>query len=125
MAKKRTQNKFLNSIISCMRTAFARYSPKYEEVIKGARVEKEKINKDGSVSKRPAVWYTCNSCNNLTKKVDIDHIEPIIEPGKTYKDYTLDEILARLDCSVDNLQVLCQDCHKEKTTEERKRRRKK
>lgn len=123
--KKRTQNKFENAIISAIRTAFARYSPKYEQVLFRSRVEADKKNKDGSISKVKDVSYTCDGCGSLTKKPDVDHIEPVIEPGKTRKDYSFDEIISRIDCDIGNLQVLCETCHKNKTDIEREKRKKK
>jgi len=120
MAKKRTQAKFINAVISGIRTAFARYSPKYETVLKLSRVEADRYNKDGSVSKVPDVGYKCNICSQVAKKVDIDHIDPVIPADKARSDMAIGEILNRIDCDIDNLQVICESCHDLKTTEERK-----
>jgi len=92
-------------------------------VIQSARVEKQKKNKDGSIAKRPEVWHRCNLCKELVKKINLDHVSPVVALDKSYSDYTLDEYVKRLDCKIDNLQVLCVDCHKKKTAEERKQRR--
>lgn len=121
MTKKRTQARFENAIISGMRTAFARYSPKYLEVLMAARIEKDNINKDGSVSKVKSVWYKCNVCGELSKagSVDIDHIVPVVEIGKSRHDYNLQEFKDRLDCDISNLQVICEECHNKKTEEEK------
>lgn len=119
-AKKRTENHFRNSVISCMRTNFARYSPKYQEVMLKSRVEIEKINKDGKASIKPEVWYKCNICakNTKQKDINIDHLSPVIEIGKSNSDYNLEQIFQRIDCEVDNLQVLCENCHDEKSKAE-------
>ena len=120
--KKRTQNKFYNAIIGAIRIAFARYSPQVGQLMANARVEIPKKNKDGSLSKRPEVWSKCNICKKLTKKIEIDHIGPVVEIGKTYKDYTWDELIQRIDCNLENLQVICPNCHKDKTKQEREKR---
>jgi len=122
MAKKRTQNQFENAVISGARRAFARYSPKYQEVLEASRVELPRVLKDGTHGKVNEVWHTCNVCKELQKKVDIDHIEPVIEIGKSRKDYHLGEYIERLDCSIMNLQVICEACHNEKSLHETKQR---
>lgn len=57
-----------------------------------------------------------------------DHIEPVIPVDKQTKDLTFDEIIDRMFCKVDNIQILCKPCHDRKTDlekEERKRNKKK
>lgn len=88
------------------------------------RYELDKFNKDGSLSKQRDVYYKCDICGGGSKKPEIDHIDPVIEIGKSRKDYTLDEIVKRIDCDIENLQLLCEACHKEKTSNERKVRKK-
>ena len=105
----------LNAVVSAMRVAFARYSPKIGEVIQNARVERLRKNKDGSTAKKPEVWHMCAQCKELCKTYDIDHREPVVEIGKTYRDYTFDEYFQRLNCDISNLQLLCTKCHDEKT----------
>jgi 5-methylcytosine-specific restriction protein A len=48
--------------------------------------------------------YTCQSCHRVGGRLEIDHIVPISQGG------TKDE---------SNLQVLCRECHRKKTIEER------
>ena len=122
--KKRTQNKFLNAAVSAMRVAFARYSPKVGELLEKSRVELPKYKKDGTLAKKPAVWFRCALCTELVKQpnTEVDHIEPVVEIGKTRSDYTLDEYIKRLDCDPSNLQLICKLCHKHKSGEERKKR---
>lgn len=125
--KKRTQNKFENGVLSCIRRSFSMNSPTYEQVMQAGRVEKDVYKKNGELSKKKEVWYSCILCENLVKDKDIriDHIIPVIEIGKTRKDYTWDEIINRIDCDISNLQRLCTKCHDEKTADEKKRRSKK
>lgn len=124
--KTRTQNKFENAIISGMRRAFSMYSPKYEEALSLARFEMPKRTSTGKVSKVPEVRYLCNECKLKypKNKVEVDHVDNLIELHKTRKDYTLDELLARLDCPIDQLQVLCLNCHSQKSSLDRKKRQK-
>lgn len=66
--------------------------------------------------------YECNYCKKHfgPKEINIDHIVPVIPiHGST----DLNEIVPRLFCPSDGLQVLCKPCHKVKTQAENKRRR--
>lgn len=67
--------------------------------------------------------YGCAICKRAwsSTEIQIDHIEPVVKKGTKQKDMTIDEYVNRLYCSVSNLQVLCYDCHKKKTKEERKK----
>ena len=78
--------------------------------------------------KRPRVksWCKCNICNKPEAKsyVVVDHIDPLIPLHLSFEDMSLDEVINRLWCPESNLQVLCEECHKLKTKEERKLRKK-
>lgn len=127
MAKKRTENQFINAVIAGIRTAFKRYSPTYLQILNDGRKEYDHYNKDGSLSKTKRVFYSCQICNEevSAKEIEIDHIEPVIQPGKTRKDYTIQEIFERINCDISNLQRICKSCHEEKTKNEKKKRNKK
>ena len=47
----------------------------------------------------------------------IDHIDPVVDPERGFVDW--DIYIARLFCSAENLQLLCEPCHKTKTDRER------
>lgn len=51
------------------------------------------------------------------KNVHVDHIRPIIDPEVGFT--TWDDLIARMFCEGDNLQLLCNDCHTTKTNEEK------
>lgn len=51
------------------------------------------------------------------KNVHVDHVEPIIDPSVGWT--TWDDCIDRMFSELDNLQVLCGDCHKIKTDEEK------
>lgn len=52
--------------------------------------------------------------------VQVDHIKPVIDPKKGFTSW--DDMIERMFCEEEGLQVLCNDCHRRKTKDERKRR---
>jgi len=74
-------------------------------------------------------YYTCAGCleevatstrdenGKRVKNVMVDHIEPIIDPAVGWVSW--DETIDRMFSEADNLQVLCYDCHKRKTDDEK------
>lgn len=108
-----TEARYRSFITTALRRASLRWGPK-NEVKKQARVRKG--------------VYICNSCkqevtytkvdkDKRVKNVFVDHIKPVVDPVKGFT--TWDEFIERLFCEVDNLQLLCKDCHDEKTKEEK------
>jgi len=71
--------------------------------------------------KRQKFEYQCNVCSKWfpEKKINIDHIIPA---GSLRCANDLPGFVERRFCEVDNLQVLCQDCHDIKTKEEKLKR---
>jgi 5-methylcytosine-specific restriction endonuclease McrA len=53
------------------------------------------------------------------KNVHVDHIKPIVDPDVGFVSY--DELIERMFCEADNLQVLCTECHTIKTDDEKAR----
>lgn len=67
--------------------------------------------------------YICAECKQTfaANKVAVDHIEPVVPVNKTVQDLDYNELVERIFCDKDKLQVLCVDgCHKAKTVSERK-----
>jgi len=73
-------------------------------------------------------FYKCAGCSEVVpnttvkdgarvKNTFVDHIIPVVDPsvGWVSWDDTIDKLFAELD----NLQLLCGNCHKEKSDEER------
>lgn len=58
--------------------------------------------------------YTIDPHEVGNKDIHVDHIEPV----GSYYDWN--EFVDRLFCPAENLQVLCKECHKGKTADERK-----
>lgn len=63
--------------------------------------------------------YKCAACLKVMKQkgMHIDHIDPVVDPEQGFIDW--DIYVSRLFCSADNLQLLCEPCHKIKTEKER------
>lgn len=78
--------------------------------------------KTNKATGRLAKHYKCAACKQdfPSSLVQVDHIEPVIDPIKGFKSW--DEVVDRMYCNSDKLQVLCKPCHKLKTASERKQR---
>lgn len=90
-----------------------RWLPEYREVYANNRCKLE-----GQKNK-----YICASCNKpfIKMQLAVDHINPV---GGYYKwkltGLPVSAIVDLVWCDVSNLQLLCKQCHKEKTAKERK-----
>ena len=112
-----TEARFRAFIISALRAYMKRFPPKWK-ALKAAMVGK-KINKRTG---RLAEHYLCASCGGffVARDVQVDHIDPVVSPEEGFQDWWT--YFNRLYCEADNLQVLCKQCHKEKTNAERQER---
>ena len=72
-------------------------------------------------------WALCPKCASYTPlyKMQIDHISPVVPTDRTLVDMDANELVDRIWCVVENLQALCPECHRQKSKEENKQRRKK
>lgn len=68
-------------------------------------------------SKRQKFEYQCNQCKNWfpDKQVAVDHVHPV---GTLKSADDLPFFVENLFCEIENLQLLCLDCHNAKTKEE-------
>lgn len=109
-----TEARFNSFVKSALRAASRRWPPKYE-CLAGAYVGKQINPKSGRLAKH----YHCASCSQSfpAKDVQVDHIAPIIDPYKGFTGW--DDVVNAMFCEKDNLQVLCTECHKAKTAQER------
>lgn len=59
--------------------------------------------------------YKCASCEDLfgPKEVDLDHRFPVVDPKTGFTSW--DNYIERLFCSADQFDVLCKQCHENKT----------
>lgn len=69
-------------------------------------------------NKRQKFEYQCNKCKKWfpDKQINVDHITPA---GELNKANDLPGFVERLFCEVEGLQCLCQNCHNEKTKQEK------
>lgn len=106
------------AIRGALRRVFSR-SPIVRQVMFKVRREVPKFNKDGSRAKKDSVQYQCSACTEWIKStaISVDHIVPVIGVDEGFVDWN--EFISRLFCGEDNLQVVCDTCHKTKTNTER------
>lgn len=96
----------ISKLVSAARNVW-RQSENYQFIKKHSKVE----GKSG--------WFQCFKCNREVEVIKVDHIQPI---GKQPDNLTEFGVwLKKLFCDVFNLQPLCNQCHKEKSREERKK----
>lgn len=107
-----TESRFNSFIKSALRSASIRWPPRYTiltEAFVGSKVNK----KTGRMAKH----YKCNCCGEEfpLKEVQVNHIRPVV-PVEGFT--TWDEVIERMFCEQDGLEVLCVPCHKLRTEEE-------
>lgn len=101
-------------IVSNLRRAFSRSDHRYK-VLNKALSKTEKGPRGGKL-------YKCAGCGELfnSGNVHVDHIKPIVPLTNSAFNMKIETILKRMWCPLTNLQVLCKECHKEKTSKERR-----
>ena len=117
-----TEARWRSFIISTLRQATKRWGPK-GQALKNARVKRGEYTCAAcSKSMGATTWreYKSGKQKGKPKKVNdavVDHIEPVVDPHVGFT--TWDDYIERMFCEVDNLQVICHDCHEVKCAEER------
>ena len=109
-----TEGRLKTFITSALRGAFRKYPPKYE-TLKEASVGKKVNKKTG----RLAEHFKCAACKQEfpAKDVQVDHILPCVDPKEGFVGW--DVYIKRMFCAKSNLQVLCSECHTQKSALER------
>lgn len=79
------------------------------------------IKKVQKIPHKPG-WFDCAYCGGSVEVIKVDHVVPIGKQPDNFNEFG--EWLTKLFCSTENLQGLCNACHKQKTKEENKLRRK-
>ena len=112
-----TKSKFESFIKGLLRKGTTRWPQKYE-VLNAAKRGKQ-INQETG---RVAEHYQCAECCGVfpAKLVVVDHIEPVV-PLTGFVSW--DDVISRMFCGTDGLQVLCKNCHSIKTKSENAERR--
>jgi 5-methylcytosine-specific restriction endonuclease McrA len=107
-----TESQYWQQIRNCLRKAFQYWKPMMKALEKAKRPSKS--------SNAKLKWeYLCNSCSQWfpRKGVQIDHI---IECGRLKAFEDLEGFITRLTPEdPDSYQILCIDCHKQKTKDYR------
>lgn len=116
----------------------ARITPKERGLLKGAvrrvfsrselrRLALESTRIEHSDSNRPRVtkWSWCTACGVIEPSylIEIDHAEPVVPIDRAFEEMSMDEVVDRAWCELENLRPVCKDCHKAKTKAENKERR--
>lgn len=119
--KKRewTQARFNSFVKSALRSASRRWPPKYE-CLNEACVGVKKNKSTGRMAKH----FKCNRCKKHfpQKEVEVNHIVPVV-PITGFDSW--DEVIKRMYCSKDLLEVVCIACHREISKMEREERKSK
>ena len=109
-----SEARYFSFIRSLLRRGFMRYPVKFQVKNEASRPYK------GS-DKRRKKEYQCAVCDGwfADKEVAVDHIVPC-GSLKTYED--LPKFVATLFCEKENLQIICNTCHQQKSNREREER---
>jgi 5-methylcytosine-specific restriction endonuclease McrA len=111
-SKTMTESAFWSFIRSGLRQKSRWWKPITECKLKAKRAYK-------GPNKRQRFEYQCNTCKLwfAEKHINVDHIQPA---GSLNCAQDLPGFVERLFCEIDNLQVLCSECHNIKTKLEKK-----
>lgn len=110
---KWTEARFNSFIKGLLRRGTMKWGP-IHEVKRTARVSRGLYRCDGCDRDVPAtVVVDRKRVNN----VHVDHIDPVVDPATGFT--TWDSIIDRMFVERDRLQLLCGDCHTEKTNQEK------
>jgi len=111
-----TEARFNSFIKSALRNASQKWPPR-NNIKKKARVSRG-IYLCACCGKHvPASLPPKEGNKRRINNAVVDHIEPVIDPAKGHT--TWDEVINRMFCEEDGLQVMCHECHTIKTQEEK------
>ena len=101
-----TEARYNSFIKGGLRSASQRWPPKYQTL--NAACVGQQINQ---ASGRLAKHYKCAACSNVfpAKHVEVNHIDPVI-PTTGFDSW--DNVIDRLFCEQEGLEVVCKTCHK-------------
>lgn len=125
MVDKWTDARFNSFIKSALRAASMKWRPKHN-VKKEARVAYGVYLCAGYKTEPHNVKASLPPNGGNKRRINnaiIDHINPIIDPSVGFVSW--DSVIKRMFCSEDGLQVLCYNCHKNKTADEKETARRK
>lgn len=111
---KWSEAKYVNFIKNLLRSGSRKWGPT-QSIMRDARTTRGMYLCNGCQQEVPVTVYDEDKKRRI-KNVFVDHINPIVSPEEGFT--TWDSFIANLFCERDNLQVLCNGCHKDKTAEE-------
>ncbi len=90
--------------------------------LRGAAVNKALVQHTDTRRPRVKKWVFCGECGLIfpAYEAQVDHRLPVVPVNKALEDMSWDELVDRLWCNEENLTVMDKDCHKQKTREENK-----
>lgn len=108
-----TEAAFWNWIRSWLRNKSRHWRP-----ISEAKMLVRRKNESIDKKNRHKFEYQCKSCQDWfpDKEIDVDHVVPA---GQLKSIEDLPIFFSKLFCEVEELQVLCKECHYEKTMSEK------
>lgn len=117
-----TPARFRSFIRGGLRSISMRWPPK-AEVKRSARISRGVYLCAGWKTSPHEVPVSLPPASGNKRRINnsvVDHIHPVVDPDTGFVSW--DELINRLFCEAENLQVLCHSCHSEKTKDERSRR---
>lgn len=107
-----TESRFNSFIKSALRTASVRWPPRYE-TLADAYVDRLTNPATGRLAK----FFKCSCCQELfvQKDVEVNHKTPVV-PTSGFDSW--DEVIERMFCEKEGLEVVCKPCHKAITRQE-------
>lgn len=117
---KRITSKERGLLKGAIRRVFSRSDLRKEAL------EKVKIEHKDPKRLRVSKWGKCPICKmpEALYLFQVDHRVPIVPLDRSLEEMTWDEVVDRTWCPIENLQAICKPCHKIKTKEEAKERKK-
>ena len=110
-----TEARYNSFIKSLLRSGTMRWGP-IQKCLKNATTKRGFKRCNGCGKEVPVTLPNPDGGKRI-KNVHVDHIKPIIDPATGFT--TWDDCIARMFCELDNLQVLCKECHDIKCAEEK------
>lgn len=108
-----TESKFNSFIRSNLRMTSRKWPP-IAECLKNSRQSRGEYLCAGCKEIVPA---TVKVEGKRVKNIHVDHINPVVDPAVGFENW--DVFISRMFCEGDNLQALCDACHKVKTDSEK------